>query len=98
MLSKKRGRNILLALLMALMAGCTTVPVPPTVNIRNCTPPDSVMTKHEDLPPLPPGKMSVLDMVKHWLSDIGSYNDLNSEHSALIDYVGKNCRDQPPSK
>jgi len=73
------------------LSACSTIPEHPVVINKECVPPSEIMIKHDALPKLQT-PLTVKYMLEQWADDTHSYNNLNIEHSALIDWVNKNCK------
>jgi hypothetical protein len=75
-----------------MLSACSTMSEQPIVINNTCTPPGDFMQKHEDLPVIAGNTISEKQAIDLWLDDIQKYNNLNLDHSALIDWVTKYCK------
>jgi hypothetical protein len=50
------------------------------------------MIKHGDLKRIETPTLTEKQAIDQWLSDVQSYNLLNVDHSALIDWVNTHCK------
>jgi len=55
-------------------------------------PPADFMVKHKDLPKLNETPLTQKQLLNLWIDDIQNYNNLNIDHSGLIDWVNKYCK------
>ena len=86
-------KTFLVAMLILPLSACLTAPGRPPVIITNtCNPPIAFTTKHSDLPKVLQTKLTEKQVIDLWLDDIQAYNDLNVDHSSLIDWVQTHCK------
>jgi len=67
-------------------------PQPPVIINKVCVPPSEFMIKHGDLKRIETPTLTEKQAIDQWLSDVQSYNLLNVDHSALIDWVNTHCK------
>lgn len=77
-----------------MLSGCSTTQGPqhPVIINNVCSPPKEIMTVHGDLKKITEKTLTEQQAIDQWLSDTQEYNFLNIEHTALINWINKNCK------
>jgi hypothetical protein len=89
-------KTMLVAISMLMLSACSTVSgqgiaTQPVIQNKVCKPPAEFMQKHPSLEALKGSSITEKQAIDTWVNDVKSYNDLNIDHSALIDFISKYC-------
>jgi len=75
-----------------MLSACSTISEPPIIINKTCVPPADFMVKREDLPKLNETTLTQKQILNQWIDDIQNYNNLNIDHTGLINWVNKYCK------